>query len=93
MKMNKENYNIILTVFKENKKVIENHKNYLLNNAKFKDLNIRLAFDVWNSSLITREVKNRIMQYDSNDSLNDNHLQTALLKALTEIGLKEDKTA
>lgn len=89
MKMNKENYNIILTVFKENKKVIEKHKNYLLNNAKFKDLNVRLAFDVWHSSLITREIKNNIMQYGYNDELNDNHLQTALLKALNEIGLKE----
>ncbi|MEB6232594.1 hypothetical protein [Mammaliicoccus sciuri] len=93
MKMSKENYNIILKVFKDNKQLISDHKQNLLNNAKFKDLNVRLAFDVWHSSLITREVKNNIMQYGSNDELNDNHLQTALLKALNEIGLKEDKTA
>lgn len=91
MKMSKENYNIILKVFKDNKQLISEHKQNLLNNAKFKDLNVRLAFDVWHSSLITREVKNNIMQYGSNDKLNDNHLQTALLKALNEIGLKEDK--
>ena len=90
MKMIKENYNIILKVFKDNKQLITDHKQNLLNNATFKDLNVRLAFDVWHSTLITREVKNNIMQYGSNDELNDNHLQTALLRALNEIGLKED---
>lgn len=92
MKMSKENYNIILKVFKDNRNLIADHKQNLLNNAKFKDINVRLGFDVWHSSLITREVKNNIMQYGSSDELNDNHLQTALLKALNEIGLKEDKT-
>ena len=88
--MTKENYSIILKVFKDNKQLITDHKQNLLNNATYKDLNIRLAFDVWHSTLIAREVKNNIMQYGSSEALNDKHLQTALLKALNEIGLKED---
>ena len=90
MKMTKENYSKVLEVFKENKDLIASHKEDLKANATYKDLNIRLAFDVWHSTLISREVKNNIMQYGSSDELNDNHLQTALLKALSEIGLKED---
>ena len=90
MKMSKENYSKVLEVFKENRDLIASHKEDLKANATYKDLNIRLAFDVWHSKLITREVKNNIMQYGSSDELNDNHLQTALLKALNEIGLKED---
>ena len=73
--MTKENYNIILKVFKDNKQLIKDHKQNLLNNATFKDLNVRLAFDVWHSTLISREVKNNIMQYGSSDELNDNHYE------------------
>lgn len=89
MKMSKEKYNIVLKVFKDNKELISKHKQYLIKNAKFKDLNVRLGFDIWRSRLIPLEVKDGIMAYDTDDALNDRHLQTALLKALDEIGLKE----
>lgn len=89
MKMTKENYKTILTVFEDNKELIEKHKQALKENATYKDLNIRLVFDVWGSSLLSREQKDLILQYNTNDELNDNHLKTALIKALTEIGLNE----
>lgn len=89
MKMTKENYNLVLEVYKENKDVIARHKKHLQDNATYKDLNIRLVFDVYRSRLFTLEQKDMIAQRDTDNELNDNHLQTAFLKALNEIGLKE----
>ena len=89
MKMTKENYNKVLEVYKENKDLIAQHKEYLKENATYKDLNIRLVFDVFHSQLFPLEQRRIIGQNGSDNELNDNHLQTAFLKALNEIGLKE----
>lgn len=89
MKMTKENYNALLKVYKENKDLIARHKEYLKANATYKDLNVRLAFDVYYSQLFPVEQRRILNQSGTDKELNDNHLQTALLKALNEIGLKE----
>ena len=89
MKMTKENYNKVLKVYKENKELIERHKEDLKANATYRDLNIRLAFDVWYSKLFSVEQRRLITQAGTDNELYDQHLQTALLKALNEIGLKE----
>lgn len=89
MKMTKENYNKVLQVYKENKELISSHKEYLKENAKYKDLNVRLIFDVFHSQLFPLEQRRNISQSGTDNELNDNHLQTAFLKALDQIGLKE----
>lgn len=89
MKMTKENYNKVLEVYKENRDLIARHKEDLKANAKYRDLNVRLAFDVWYSKLFSVEQRRAIGQNGTDNELYDNHLQTAFLKALNEIGLKE----
>ena len=89
MKMTRENYNKVLEVFKENRDLIASHKEDLKANAAYRDLNIRLAFDVWYSKLFTVEQRRLIAQSGTDNELYDQHLQTAFLKALNEIGLKE----
>ena len=89
MKMTKENYNKVLKVYKDNRDLIASHKEDLKANATYRDLNIRLAFDVWYSKLFSVEQRRAVAQYGTDNDLNDNHLQTAFLKALNEIGLKE----
>lgn len=89
MKMTTENYNKVLKVYKENKELIASHKEHLKANATYKDLNVRLAFDVFYSKLFTVDERRVIAQDGTDNDLNDNHLQTAFLKALKEIGLKE----
>ena len=89
MKMTKENYNKVLKVYKDNKDLIASHKEHLKANATYKDLNVRLAFDVFYSKLFTVDERRIIAQDGTDNDLNDNHLQTAFLKALNEIGLKE----
>lgn len=89
MKMTKENYSKVLEVFKENRELIASHKEHLRANATYKDLNVRLAFDVFYSKLFTLDERRVIAQDGTDNDLNDNHLQTAFLKALNEIGLKE----
>lgn len=89
MKMTTENYNKVLKVYKENKELIASHKEHLKANATYKDLNVRLAFDVFYSKLFTVDERRVIAQDGTDNDLNDNHLQTTFLKALKEIGLKE----
>lgn len=89
MKMTKENYNRVLEVYKANKELIERHKEHLKANATYQDLNVRLAFDVFYSQLFPLEERRLIAQNGTDNELHDNHLQTAFLKALNEIGLKE----
>ena len=89
MKMTKENYNKVLKVYKENKDLIAQHKEYLKANAKYKDLNIRVAFDIFYSKLFPLDERRLIAQNGTDNELHNNHLQTAFLKALNEIGLKE----
>lgn len=89
MKMTTENYNKVLKVYKENKELITRHKEHLKANATYKDLNVRLAFDVFYSQLFTLDERRVIAQYGTDNELHDSHLQTAFLKALNEIGLKE----
>ena len=89
MKMTKENYNKVLEVYKENKDLIASHKEHLKANATYKDLNVRLAFDVFYSQLFPLEQRRIISQSGTDNDLCDSHLQTAFLKALNEIGLKE----
>ena len=89
MKMTKENYSKVLEVFKESRDLIASHKEDLKANAAYRDLNIRLAFDVWYSKLFTVEQRRLITQSGTDNELYDQHLKTALVKALNEIGLKE----
>lgn len=89
MKMTKENYNKVLKVYQDNRELIASHKEHLKANATYKDLNVRLAFDVFYSKLFTVPERRVIAQDGTDNELNDNHLQTAFLKALNEIGLKE----
>lgn len=89
MKMTKENYNKVLKVYQDNKDLIESHKEYLKANATYNDLNVRLVFDVFHSQLFRFNERRSIAQRGTDNELNDNHLQTAFLKALNEIGLKE----
>lgn len=89
MKMTKENYNKVLKVYQDNRELIASHKEHLKANATYKDLNVRLAFDVFYSKLFTVDERRIIAQDGTDNDLNDNHLQTAFLKALNEIGLKE----
>ena len=89
MKMTKENYNKVLTVYKDNRELIASHKEHLKANATYNDLNVRLAFDVFYSKLFTLDERRVIAQDGTDNELYDNHLQTAFLKALKEIGLKE----
>ena len=89
MKMTRENYSKVLEVFKENRDLIASYKEDLKANATYRDLNIRLAFDVWYSKLFSVEQRRLITQAGTDNKLYDQHLQTALLKALNEIGLKE----
>lgn len=89
MKMTTENYNKVLKVYKENKELITRHKEHLKDNATYQDLNVRLAFDVFYSQLFPLEERRLIAQNGTDKELHDNHLQTAFLKALNEIGLKE----
>lgn len=89
MKMTRENYNKVLKVYQDNRELIASHKEDLKANATYRDLNIRLAFDVFYSKLFTVDERRIIAQDGTDNDLNDNHLQTAFLKALNEIGLKE----
>ena len=89
MKMTRENYNKVLKVYKDNRDLIASHKEDLKANATYRDLNIRLAFDVWYSKLFSVEQRRLITQAGTDNELYDQHLQTAFLKALNEIGLKE----
>lgn len=89
MKMTKENYNKVLKVYNDNKELIASHKEHLKANATYQDLNVRLAFDVFYSKLFSVNERRLIAQNGTDNELNDNHLQTAFLKALNEIGLKE----
>lgn len=89
MKMTKENYNKVLEVYKENRDLIAQHKEYLKENATYKDLNTRLVFDVFHSQLFPLKERRLIKQFNTDNELNDNHLKTAFFKALNEIGLKE----
>lgn len=89
MKMTKENYNKVLKVYQDNRELIASHKEHLKANATYNDLNVRLAFDVFYSKLFTVSERRVIAQDGTDNDLNGNHLQTAFLKALKEIGLKE----
>ena len=89
MKMTKENYSRVLEVYKENKDLIARHKEHLKANATYKDLNVRLAFDIFHSQLFPLEQRRIISQSGTDNELYDSHLQTSFLKALNEIGLKE----
>ena len=89
MKMTRENYSKVLEVFKESRDLIASHKEDLKANATYRDLNVRLAFDVWYSKLFTVEQRRLIAQSGTDNELYDQHLKTALVKSLNEIGLKE----
>ena len=89
MKMTQENYNKVLKIYKENKDLIASHKENLKANETYKDLNVRLAFDIFYSKLFTVNERRLIAQNGTDNELYDSHLQTAFLKALNEIGLKE----
>ena len=80
MKMSKESYNKIVMIFSENREVIKKHKEWLLENASYNNLNVRLGFDAF-YSLLTWDQRNHIAK---SDNLKDRHLETGILKALRE---------
>ena len=80
MKMSKESYNLIAEVFKDNREVIKNHRERLRKNAKYQNLEVRLAFDAYHG-LLSLDERRHIAE---SDDLKDAHIQTALLKAMRE---------
>lgn len=80
MKMSKESYNKIVTIFSEHKEVLKNHRNELRKKDNVKNLEVRLAFDAYHGLLSLNERRH----IAESDNLKDAHIQTGLLKALRE---------
>lgn len=80
MKMCKESYIKIVSVFSEHKQVLKNHRNLLREKDNVINLEVRLAFDGYYGLIPMNERR----QITERDNLKDAHLQTGLLKALRE---------
>ena len=83
MKMSKDSYNLIKTVFEENREVIKNHRHRLRSKDNVGVLEIRLAFDAYNGLMSLNERRD----IAEKDNLKDLHIQTALLKAMRELDI------
>lgn len=83
MKMSKESYNLILTAFLDNSEAIKEYKEWLIKNATYTNLNVRLGFASYRG-LLTSEQRRHISE---SDNLKDNHLQTGILKALKQLDI------
>lgn len=80
MKMSKGLLAEIETVFNMHKGLIEEHKQALINQARYKSLRVRLAFDCY-YALAPKEVKEKVRVED----LDDSHLETGIVKALENV--------
>ena len=83
MKMSKESYNLILDTFSEHLEAIKEHKQWIIENASYNNLNVRLGFDAFHGLLPL----NQRRHIAKSDNLKDSHLQTGILKALNELGI------
>lgn len=84
MKISKESYNHILNSFKENADKIIPYAEKLKEIGGYKDFYTRLGFDCLRAFVGTNYICNVL--YDK-ENLNDNHITTAVKKALKELGL------
>lgn len=82
MKMKKESVKEIVGMLVDKKEGIQDHKEWLKENARYNSLTTRLAFDCW--ATLPLEFRNETR--DSQD-LNDAHIETGMKQALKEIGI------
>jgi hypothetical protein len=80
MKMTKEDYNVILKAFLNNEDKVTAHYNYIKSSGKYQVLEVRVGWDCLRAFVGRDFITD---QYDR--GLNDNHIQTAVLKALKQI--------
>lgn len=83
MKMSKETFDLIVWHFSAKLVEIQRHKEWIRENGVYMDLLTRLAWDVYYS--LPANVKDAVRRED----LNDRHINTALHKALKEVGITE----
>lgn len=84
MKMSKESYNHILSRFKENKDKIIPYAEKLKEIGGYKDFYTRLGFDCLRAFIGSSYICDI---FYGKEGLNDNHITTAVRKALKELGL------
>ena len=82
MKMKKETVQEIVEMLKDKKEEIQDHKQWLKDNARYNSLTTRLTFDCW--ATLPLEFRNETR--DSQD-LNDAHIETGMKQALKQIGI------
>ena len=82
MKMKKETVQEIVKMLVDKKEIIQNHEEWLKENAKYNNLETRLAFDCWRLLPIQFRFETRRTQ-----GLKDDHIETGMRRALKEIGI------
>ena len=80
--MKKETVQEIVEMLKDKKEIIQNHKQWLKENARYNSLDTRLAFDCWWT--LPRDFRR---ETEESQDLNDAHIETGMKRALKEIGI------
>ena len=80
--MKKETVQEIVKMLVDKKEVIQNHKEWLKENAEYNSLETRLAFDCWRVLPLEFRIETSIEQ-----DLKDDHIETGMRRALKEIGI------
>ena len=82
MKIKPEHYEFMKAEIKKVPCKVSEHREYLKNNAKFKDLETRLAWDFFHAAKLDKFATDNLYQY-----CNDDHINTAVKKIIKEIEL------
>ena len=82
MKMKKETVKEIVEMLEDKKDMIQRHKEWLKENARYNSLETRLAMDCW----WTLPQAFRVKTCEEQD-LKDAHVRTGMKKVLKEIGI------
>lgn len=82
MKMKKETVQKIADLLKDKKEIIQNHKEWLVENAEYNSLETRLAFDCYHS--LPTELR---LEIRKNENLKDSHIETGMKKVLKDMNI------
>ena len=80
MKMNTEDYNRIVEVFEDNSSIVLDRYDYIKGSGRYKVLESRVGWDCLRALVGSSFISN---QYDK--GLNDNHITTAVVKAVKHV--------
>ena len=82
MKMKKESVKEIVGMLEGKKELIQKHKEWLKENARYNSLEVRLAMDCWWT--LPQEFRTKTCE---EQDLKDAHVRTGMKKALKVIGI------